>query len=228
MPTNDPDEGGVVEVERLIREIEREVDETQGYTGRTRLSKPVLAALRSVPRERFVPEDLRSEAYGNYPLPIGHGQTISQPYIVAIMTELLDLTPQSRVLEIGTGSGYQAAVLSRLAKTVYSIERVSQLGESPRRLFEELGYRNIETRIGDGYFGWAEQAPFDAIIVTAAAPAVPPPLLEQLASGGRLIAPVEDGLGQILVLVTKDMEGRTEARSTLPVAFVPLTGNHAG
>ena len=215
-------------LERLIREIEREVAETQGYTGRAKLSEPVLRALRSVPREAFVPDHLRDQACGNYPLPIGLGQTISQPYIVAIMTELLDLSRDSRVLEIGTGSGYQAAVLSRVAASVYSVERVRVLGESARRLFDELGYDNIHTRIGDGYLGWPEHAPFDAVIVTAAAPEIPAPLLEQLAAGGRLIAPVEGSFGQTLMLVSKDADGQVQRRPTLPVAFVPLTGRHEG
>jgi protein-L-isoaspartate(D-aspartate) O-methyltransferase len=216
----------VEKIERLLVEIEREVADTQGYTGCARLSRPVIEAMRSVPRERFVPADLRCEAYGNYPLPIGQGQTISQPYIVAIMTELLGLSAKSRVLEVGTGSGYQAAILSRLAAEVFSVERVRELGEAARRVFEELGYDNIRSRVGDGYFGWPEKAPFDAIIVTAAAPAIPPPLIEQLDAGGRLIAPVEDTLGQTLVLVTRDSEGRVHSKPTLPVAFVPLTGNH--
>lgn len=221
-----PTESGMDRRERLIREIEREVADTRSYTGRASLSESVLRALRSVPREAFVPLDLRDQAYGNYPLPIGLGQTISQPYIVAIMTELLDLRPDSRVLEVGTGSGYQAAVLSRVAAVVYSIERVKELGETARRLFDRLGYDNIQTRIGDGYYGWPEKGPFDAVIVTAAAPEIPSPLLQQLAVGGRLIAPVEDGFGQTLLLLTKDSDGQIHSTATLPVAFVPLTGNH--
>lgn len=213
-------------VGRLLREIEREVTDTQGYTGRRRLSPAVIEALRAVPRERFVPEDLRDQAYGNYPLPIGQGQTISQPYIVAIMTELLDLTPQSRVLEVGTGSGYQAAVLAQVAQTVYSVENKASLSESAGRLFAQLGYENIQTRVGDGYYGWPEMAPFDAIMVTAASPRLPPPLIEQLVPGGRLIAPVNDGFGQTLLLLWKDADGQVHSRPTLPVAFVPLTGRH--
>lgn len=213
-------------IERLIREIEREVADTEVFTGRSRLSDAVVEALRATPRERFVPPDLGPQAYGNFPLPIGQGQTISQPYIVAIMTELLDLQPNSRVLEVGTGSGYQAAVLARLAQTVYSIERVAELGESARRLFDELGYDNIRTRVGDGYYGWPEEAPFNAIMVTAGASSVPPPLLEQLAPGGRMVIPVDDAFGQILLLITKDAAGEIHTRSTLRVAFVPLTGVH--
>jgi protein-L-isoaspartate(D-aspartate) O-methyltransferase len=212
--------------ERLLREIELEVAETQPYTGRGRLKDEVLAALRATPRERFVPPALQREAFGNYPLPIGYGQTISQPYIVAIMTELLDLGPQDRVLEIGTGSGYQAAVLSHLAKEVFSVDNVAELSTAARRRFEELGYHNIQTRVGDGYFGWPEEAPFDAIIVTAAPPRLPPPLLDQLAPGGRLIAPLESARGQELVRITKDAQGDVRRESLLPVAFVPLTGRH--
>ncbi|MFM1891412.1 MAG: hypothetical protein RLZ44_489 [Pseudomonadota bacterium] len=212
--------------ERLLREIELEVAETQSYTGRARLHPEVIAALRATPRERFVPPALQQEAFGNYPLPIGYGQTISQPYIVAIMTELLDLEPQDRVLEVGTGSGYQAAVLSHLVAQVFSIENVGELSSAAQRRFEELGYDNIRTRAGDGYVGWPEEAPFDAIIVTAAAPRLPPPLVEQLAPGGRLIAPLDTERGQELVLVTKDAAGEIRRESLLPVAFVPLTGRH--
>ena len=211
-------------MERLLREIELEVTQTQSYTGRGKLHQKVIAALRATPRERFVPAELRGQAFGNYPLPIGLGQTISQPYIVAIMTELLDIDPRGRVLEIGTGSGYQAAVLSHLAAQVFSVENVAVLSETARQRFTELGYDNIQTRVGDGYLGWPDEAPFDAIIVTAAAPAIPPPLLEQLASGGRLIAPVDSGWGQTLVLASKDNEGEVKTEQLLPVAFVPLTG----
>ena len=211
-------------MERLLRDIELEVKETQSYTGRRKLRQEVVAALRATPRERFVPPELRDQAFGNYPLPIGLGQTISQPYIVAIMTELLDIEPQGRVLEIGTGSGYQAAVLSHLAASVFSVENVAELSESARLRFDELGYQNIRTKVGDGYYGWPEEAPFDAIMVTAAAPTIPPPLLEQLAPGGRLIAPVDSGWGQTLVLASRGQEGEVKTEQLLPVAFVPLTG----
>ncbi len=213
--------------ERLLREIEREVTETRSYTGRHRLHSEVIEALRVTPRERFVPAEYQSQAFGNYPLPIGHGQTISQPYIVAIMTELLDVQPDDRVLEIGTGSGYQAAVLSHLAKAVFSVENLAVLSAAAQRQFRELGYENIETKVGDGYFGWPEHAPYDAIIVTAAAPTIPPPLLEQLAPGGRLIAPLDSGWGQTLVLASKNAEGKINTEPLLPVAFVPLTGERS-
>lgn len=213
-------------IEQLLREIELEVAQTRHYTGRARLKEDVIAALRATPRERFVPRDLQQEAFGNYPLPIGYGQTISQPYIVAIMTELLDVAPQDRVLEIGTGSGYQAAVLSHLVKEVFSIENVAELSTAARRRFAELGYRNIRSKSADGYFGWPEEAPFSGIIITAAAPQIPPPLLEQLAPGGRLIAPLDSARGQDLVLVRKDAQGETRSDTLLPVAFVPLTGFH--
>jgi protein-L-isoaspartate(D-aspartate) O-methyltransferase len=212
--------------ERLLREIEAEVTDTQRYTGRARLKKEVLAALRATPRDRFVPRKLQQEAFGNYPLPIGYGQTISQPYIVAIMTELLDVSKQDRVLEIGTGSGYQAAVLAHLVKEVFSVENVGELSTAAQRRFADLGYENIYSKTGDGYFGWPEQAPFNAIIVTAAAPRLPPPLLEQLAPGGRLIAPLDSGLGQELVRFSKDADGEVRRQPLLPVAFVPLTGAH--
>ena len=213
-------------IERLLREIEAEVAETQRYTGRARLKKDVVAALRAIPRERFVPRALQQEAFGNYPLPIGYGQTISQPYIVAIMTELLDVSAQDRVLEIGTGSGYQAAVLAHLVKEVFSVDNIEELSTVARRRFADLGYENIHSKTGDGYFGWPEQAPFDAIIVTAAAPRLPPRLLEQLAPGGRLIAPLDSKLGQELVLFSKDADGEVRREPLLPVAFVPLTGAH--
>ena len=163
----------------------------------------------------------------NRPLPIGHAQTISQPYIVAIMTDLLALPRAGRVLEVGTGSGYQAAVLAELGIEVYSIEIVEPLGLSARALLERLGYRNVQVRIGDGFAGWPEAAPFDAIIVTAAAAETPPPLLAQLKPGGRMIIPLERGFGaQDLVLIEKDAKGSVSREVILPVIFVPLTGEH--
>jgi protein-L-isoaspartate(D-aspartate) O-methyltransferase len=184
-------------------------------------------AMATVPRHRLIPDDMRDSAYDNRPLPIGHGQTISQPYIVAVMTDLLKITPSSRVLEVGTGSGYQAAILAELVKQVYSIEIIEPLGELARENLAALGYGNIEVRIGDGYYGWKEQAPFDAIIVTAAASHIPPPLIEQLASGGRMIIPVGSRfMVQQLVLVEKNDGGEVTTRQILPVRFVPLTGSH--
>ena len=184
----------------------------------------VLRAMRSVPRHRFVPDSLRVRAYDDRPLPIGLGQTISQPYVVAYMTEELQLSPRSRVLEVGTGSGYQAAVLAEIARAVYSIEIVPELGRSAEARLEELGYGRVHVRIGDGYAGWPEAAPFDAIIVTAAAEDVPAPLVAQLKPGGRMVLPVgpEDG-EQLLVLVRKSDDGAgTVTRVLLPVRFVPL------
>ena len=167
----------------------------------------VLAALRRVPRHRFIPEHLWSQAYADYPLPIGEDQTISQPYIVALMTEILELKETDRVLEVGTGSGYQAAILAELAAQVFSIDRKVGLADHARSLLESLGYRNIRIRVGDGTLGWPEEAPFDGIIVTAGAPQVPGPLVEQLALGGRLVIPVGDAFTQTLTCVRQTGEG---------------------
>jgi protein-L-isoaspartate(D-aspartate) O-methyltransferase len=183
----------------------------------------VLAAMERVPRHLFVPEDQRKEAYADRPLPIGYEQTISQPYIVALMTDLLDLDPGDRVLEIGTGSGYQAAVLSRMARDVYTIEIVKPLGERARRTLADLGYDNVHVRIGDGYKGWPEKAPFDGILVTAAPPKVPGPLLKQLKVGGKLVLPVGRVI-QNLWVYTKRADGGFDKERVLPVLFVPMTG----
>lgn len=182
----------------------------------------VIAAMKKVPRHLFVPEEFRRWAYDDRPLPVGHGQTISQPYIVAYMTEALRLSGKERVLEIGTGSGYQAAILAELAKEVYTIEIIEALGQRAKATLEALGYKNIKVRIGDGYRGWPEASPFDAIMLTAAPEEVPPPLLEQLADGGRLIAPV-GGRSQQLVLYERH-GNRISARELIPVIFVPMTG----
>ena len=182
----------------------------------------VLEAMRRVPRHRFVAPDLIKHAYLDRPLPIGLDQTISQPYIVALMTELVAPGPQSRVLEIGTGSGYQAAVLAECAFEVYTIEIVPQLGRRAASLLEKLGYENVHTRIGDGFDGWPEKAPFDGIVVTAAPPQIPQPLLDQLAPGGHLVIPVGEQ-SQNLVVVTRTAEG-FERRTVTPVRFVPMTG----
>jgi protein-L-isoaspartate(D-aspartate) O-methyltransferase len=182
----------------------------------------VLAAMRRVPRHLFVPEDVRALAYADRPLPIGHEQTISQPAIVATMTELANVRKGSRVLEIGTGSGYQAAVLAALGADVYTIEIVAPLGEQAAKLFARLGYKNIQTRIGDGYRGWPEAAPFDAIVVTAAPPRVPEPLKQQLKKSGRLVIPVGDAY-QELKLITRTDKGWDE-KTIIPVRFVPMTG----
>jgi len=186
----------------------------------------VLAAMERVPRHSFVDAKQQPLAYGDFPLPIGYGQTISQPYIVAVMTELLHLEPQSRVLEIGTGSGFQTAVLAELAAQVYSVEQVPQLYAQAEERLTALGYRNVHLRCGDGYYGWPEYAPYDAILVTCAPDHVPPPLIEQLGNEGRMVAPIGPvGGEQHLVLVTRRGE-HIQQRAMLAVAFVPLTGGH--
>lgn len=184
----------------------------------------VLNTIRKVDRQKFVPEEIRHHAYSDRPLPIGEGQTISQPYIVALMTELLELKKGNRVLEVGTGSGYQAAILAELADHVYTIETIGSLALSAERLLRELGYRNINVKIGDGYIGWEEFAPFDAIIVTAAPSHVPQPLLDQLKEGGRLVIPVGDYY-QELKKITK-VKGKIKSQNVIPVVFVPMIGEH--
>jgi protein-L-isoaspartate(D-aspartate) O-methyltransferase len=187
--------------------------------------KRVLDAMRQVPRHLFIPEDMRQLAYCDGPLPIGHGQTISQPYIVALMTELLELTGQEKVLEIGTGSGYQAAILSRLVPQVYSIERHAALARQAEKILAQLGYDNVMVIVSDGTLGWPEHSPYEAIIITAAAPDVPQPLIDQLADGGRLVAPVGTRWSQSLVKV-KRQGGSLMTEQLTPVAFVPLVGEH--
>lgn len=191
-------------------------------TGRPVLDERVLAAMRKVPRHEFVPEDQKRLAYRNRPLPIGEGQTISQPYIVALMTDLLQLEPGDKVLEIGTGCGYQAAVLAEIAGEVYTIEIIDSLGRAAAATLKRLGYANVHTRIGDGYKGWPEAAPFDAIIVTAAPDHIPPALVEQLKPTGRMVIPV-GGLSQELMVVKKNADGSTLNEQIVPVRFVPLT-----
>lgn len=189
--------------------------------------KDVLEAMMSVPRHLFVPENNISHAYDDSPLPIGYGQTISQPYIVAYMTEALNLDEDSIVLEVGTGSGYQAAILSVLVKKVYTIEIIGELSESASDRLQKLGYDNVEVKNDDGYYGWQKHAPFDAIIVTAAAGHIPPPLIEQLNNNGRMIIPVGGSfMTQNLVLIKKDGQGKITTRNVMPVMFVPLTGKH--
>jgi len=185
----------------------------------------VLKAMRTVPRHAFVQASEQHAAYGDYPLPIGFGQTISQPYIVAFMTEALKLDPNDKVLEIGTGSGYQAAVCAEIAREVYTIEIVEGLAKSAAKNLKELGYHNVFVRAGDGYFGWPEKALFDAIIGTAATGRIPPPLLAQLKPSGRMILPVEGRLGfQYLMLIIKDEKGNLHKENVMPVRFVPMTG----
>jgi protein-L-isoaspartate(D-aspartate) O-methyltransferase len=208
----------------MLKEIEEDLQVTAGRTGRMTVSPCVLEAMLNIPRHEFVPENLKPYAYVNRPLPIGHSQTISQPFIVGIMTDLLNINKGSVVLEVGTGSGYQAAVLAYCVKIVYSIEIIKELAEEARARLQRLDYQNVEVRIGDGYKGWQEHAPFDAIIVTAAAAHVPPPLIEQLKPGGRMVIPVGEPLRtQYLTLVEKDDEGKIKMQKLLPVAFVPLT-----
>jgi protein-L-isoaspartate(D-aspartate) O-methyltransferase len=185
----------------------------------------VLAALRRVPRHEFLPEAIRGMAYGDHALPLGEGQTMSQPYMVALMTELLDLKGTERVLEIGTGSGYQAAVLAELCEKVYTVERIKTLAEKARAVLDRLGYKRVAIKIYDGTYGWKEMAPFDAIVVTAGAPDIPAPLVEQLRDGGRMVIPVGERYGQMLVKVVKTAEGLVTEKS-IPCMFVPLIGNH--
>ncbi|MBI3517175.1 MAG: protein-L-isoaspartate(D-aspartate) O-methyltransferase [Proteobacteria bacterium] len=209
--------------ESLIAAIAAQIAETAGFTGCATLSLRVRAALREVPREAFVPASERKLAYVNRALPIGHRQTISQPFVVALMTELLDVGPGDRVLEIGTGSGYQAAVLSRLVAQVYSVELIAELAARARRSLADLDYTNVEIRVGDGAEGWLEHAPYDAIIVTAAAPELPPALARQLKPGGRLVAPIGRAHDhQMLCLCTLTPRGTLATHRVLPVAFVPL------
>jgi len=215
----------VIDEERFVSMRKSMVDKQIKRRGVT--DRDVLDAMLSVPRHLFVPGKSMFRAYNDSPLPIGYGQTISQPYIVAYMTEILSLDGDSIVLEVGTGSGYQAAILSVLVKKVYTIEIISELAESASERLQKLEYNNIEVKPGDGYYGWPERAPFDAIIVTAAAGHVPPILIEQLKNGGRMIIPVGGAfMTQSLVLVKKDETGKITTQNMMPVIFVPLTGDH--
>lgn len=216
-------------VDTMIREIEAEVAYTRRYIGKNELDPRVMAAMKAVPRHEFVPPNQQLLAYINGPLSIGHGQTISQPYIVALMTDLMNVQQDSVVLEIGTGSGYQAAILSQLVKKVYTLEVIPELMELAKVKFERLGYNNIECSLGDGHEGWAENAPFDAIIVTAAAAEIPEALLDQLKPNANLVIPVGSTYGpQELLLIYKDQQGQITTRDILAVAFVPLvkTGSY--
>jgi protein-L-isoaspartate(D-aspartate) O-methyltransferase len=208
----------------MVRTIEAIAALTGGGATPKTLDPQVLDAMRRVPRHTFVPRDVQDHAYADRPLPIGHGQTISQPYIVALMTDLLRLKPRSRALEIGTGSGYQAAVLAELGHEVHTIEIVPALAERAAAQLSAAGYRDIKVRQGDGYFGWPEAAAFDGIVVTAAAPQIPPPLLEQLKPDGRMVIPVGAAfMVQQLILIEKLADGTIRTEALLPVAFVPLT-----
>jgi len=215
-------EPSIAERRAMIDDIKRLALAAGAETGRPTLDPRVLDAMELVPRREFVPASQSRAAYKNRPLPIGHGQTISQPYIVALMSDLLRLTPTDVVLEVGTGSGYQAAILSRLASHVYTIEIVEPLGREAAKTLARLGYANVETRIGDGYQGWPEHAPYDAIIVTAAPDHVPPALVAQLRPGGRMVIPVGD-FSQELMVVEKNPDGTTVSQRVVPVRFVPLT-----
>ena len=210
----------------MIREIEVDVRMTRHETGRAELSRRVMDALTRVPRHEFVPPSLRERAYENRPLPIGHSQTISQPFIVALMTDLIDVDEDSVVLDIGTGSGYQAAVLAEVVARVCSIEIIPELGHEARRRLGRLGYDNVEVRVGDGYFGWPDAAPFDAILIAAAIDEVPQPLVEQLKVGGKMILPLGNpSRSQDLLVLEKTPDGKLDRRSVIPVRFVPLTGD---
>lgn len=216
-----------VDRQGMIAVIESHGRSLPSHVAPAGLSESVLDAMGRVPRHEFVPDDLRDAAYDDRPLPIGYGQTISQPFIVALMTHLLQPRPGHRVLELGTGSGYQAAVLAALDVETYTIEIIPELGDAAAARLRRLGYDGVRTRIGDGYFGWPEAAPFDGIVVTAAASHVPPPLIDQLKPGGRIIIPVGPPfMVQQLVLVTKQADGGLRTRQLLPVRFVPLTGTH--
>ncbi|MFO1363171.1 MAG: protein-L-isoaspartate(D-aspartate) O-methyltransferase [Burkholderiales bacterium] len=208
----------------MVAEIAATARATGAETGRPAFAARVMAAMGKVPRHLLVPDPQVAYAYENRPLPIGHGQTISQPYIVALMTDLIDPEASDVVLEVGTGSGYQAAVLAELVARVFTIEIVEPVGRRAAEALARLGYRNVATRIGDGYGGWPEAAPFDAILVTAAAPAVPAPLVDQLKPGGRLVIPV-GGQWEVqeLLVIEKQPDGATSTRRTIPVRFVPLT-----
>jgi len=222
--TADAQDAYAAQRRQMLEDIARLTRETRIETGRAALSERVMAAMAKVPRHRFVPPSEERSAYHNRPLAIGSGQTISQPFIVALMTDLMDVKPTDKVLEIGTGSGYQAAVLAELARVVYTIEIVEPLGREAAQRFETLGYRNIVAKIGDGYQGWAEHAPFDSIMVTAAAREVPQPLIDQLKPGGRLVIPAGSRSGgQTLYLIEKQPDGRITRREVLGVRFVPLT-----
>jgi protein-L-isoaspartate(D-aspartate) O-methyltransferase len=210
--------------ERMVAEIAAMARAVAPYTGRKAFDARVMEAMGRVPRHAFVSAAMREHAYENRPLPIGSGQTISQPFIVALMTDLAQVRPDSRVLEVGTGSGYQAAVLAELSKAVYTIEIVAALGNDAAARLRKLGYRNVEVRIGDGYAGWPEQAPFDAIVVTAGADHVPGPLVEQLAPRGRLVIPVGPSpVESELLVLEKQEDGSLRRQTTVPVSFVPLT-----
>jgi protein-L-isoaspartate(D-aspartate) O-methyltransferase len=228
--TSETASGGPHDADRtaLLAEIAEEAKATANYTGRAEFSAAVMEAIGRVPRERFIEPGQEKLAYVNGPLPIGYGQTISQPYVVALMTDLLDLAAGHRVLEIGTGSGYQTAVLAELGAEVFGLEIVPELARRAADRLAAMGYGRLHLRQGDGNAGWPEAAPFDRILAAAAAYAIPPALIDQLAPGGRMVIPVGAGpLGQMLTLVEKDPDGAVREKPVLPVAFVPLTGERS-
>ncbi len=225
--TDDNDRRWDRERRELMELIDADFVATASYTGKKKLDPRIREAMAKVPRHLFVPDTEQWLAYVNHALPIGHEQTISQPYVVALMTELLAPRPDHVVLEVGTGSGYQAAVLSLLVRQLYSIEVIEDLATSAAERLQRLGYDNVEVRAGDGSLGWPEHAPFDGIIVTAAARDVPPALTEQLKPGGRMVIPVGRFYGQDLRLLEKHRDGSIKSKSIIPVAFVPLTGGGA-
>ena len=210
----------------MIEAIKDDTRRTAYYTGVEELDSRVIDAMSSVKRDEFVPWATKIAAYVNRPLPIGHGQTISQPFIVALMTHLMQPRESDRVLEIGTGSGYQAAVLAELVDAVYTIEIIPELAESASKRLDDLGFDNVHVKTGDGWYGWPEMAPFDAIMVTAVGEDVPGELVRQLKPGGRIVLPVGSDWDQNLVVVEKAADGSTSKREVLPVRFVPLTGDH--
>ena len=213
------------DLQRMMNDIEMEVKLTRNYIGKNALDARVMAAMKQVPRHEFIPSEFHYRAYDNGPAPIGSGQTISQPYIVALMSDLLNTKPDDSILEIGTGSGYQAAILSRMVQQVYSVEIIESLAAKVHKRLNKLGYNNINLRTGDGYYGWPEHAPFDGIIVTAATPDIPHPLIEQLKAGARLVIPLGYPYShQELLVVEKKASGEIESQSILGVSFVPLTG----
>lgn len=213
--------------QKMIAEIQETVTDTRRATAIARLNPEVMSALGTVPRHEFVPQKFHAVAYANRPLPVGHGQTISQPYIVALMTDLLEIDGDAVVLEVGTGSAYQAAVLAELVQRVYTMEIIEPLAIEAKKRLARLGYDNVKVKFADGYYGWPEKGPFDAVIVTAAVNHIPPSLVEQLRPGGRLVVPVGERFTvQHLLLVHKLDDGRVQVRQILPVRFVPLTGGH--
>ena len=215
-------------IKNNIKSMLDTINQESIYANRTLIDARVVQAMSIVDRKEFVPSEFEKHAYDNGPLPIGYGQTISQPYIVALMTNLLELEPDYKVLEVGTGSGYQTAILSHLANEIYTIEYISALAKQSKEKLNDMGFKNIEFKCGNGYYGWEEKSPFDAIIVTAAATHIPPQLIHQLKPGGRMVIPVgQPHLYQVLILVIKNEKGQISTESIISVAFVPLVNEGA-